>query len=644
MFSIKKIHNALLITLPLPKMPKGSGGRRLIKAWALAFLLGIFFAGIFIILLLAYIFLPAFRLKNLFTEQKKEQILSELKTGNTAPAKDLINELKLGVRAIKNNLAQTKFLQNIPLLGPHLRYAESMVHIGENAIRQGEESLDALEYILRPLKEGGAPDSPETRKKIFQNTEGEIPHILDIQSAVSLLSGDIRGVPVKRMIPQIKKFHQNIIQYSEKINTSLRQAAQLVQFAPILFGFPDPHRTLILLQNNSELRPTGGFIGSYALLTLELGKVREFTLEDVYALDTGAKNKLFISPPWPLEYFNNTRQWFLRDSNWSPHFPEAAEKALWFFQKEGGQGRINSVIAITPEVMKDFLELLGPVKIEEKTISSENIVDFIENEAGRNFKFSGMDDSERKKIILILAQKIREKALWRKNDFSFYAGIASLLLDNLEEKHILLYSHNLILQENFIARNWAGEVKKSSGDFLMLIDASLGSLKTDPWVQRSIQYTLSLQNNSGEDCDIYEAQCKLIAQAKISYTNTAGLGWKTTRYQTFQRLYVPRGSKLLKAEGAQKNISVGDELGKTVFGTFFIIEPKSAGSISYTYILPPEVKEYTQRAEYQLSLQKQPGTKDVLFRGLFPFQNNFSETKILLNTDSLIRFPLPIKK
>src|SRR3989338_2054839 len=115
MFAIKKVHNALLITLPLPKMPRSPRGRRLIKTWTLALLLGIFFAGIFIIFLLVYIFLPAFRFKNIFTEQTKKQILSELKIGNVSPAKNLLREIGVGVNTIKNNLANTKFLQKIPL-------------------------------------------------------------------------------------------------------------------------------------------------------------------------------------------------------------------------------------------------------------------------------------------------------------------------------------------------------------------------------------------------------------------------------------------------------------------------------------------------------------------------------------------------
>ena len=42
---------------------------------------------------------------------------------------------------------------------------------------------------------------------------------------------------------------------------------------------------LVLLQNEMELRATGGFIGSYGIMTFKNGKLLEFDIKDVYAAD-----------------------------------------------------------------------------------------------------------------------------------------------------------------------------------------------------------------------------------------------------------------------------------------------------------------------------------------------------------------------
>ena len=39
---------------------------------------------------------------------------------------------------------------------------------------------------------------------------------------------------------------------------------------------PVPHHVLVMLQNPSEIRPAGGFLGSYADITIASGTHREY--------------------------------------------------------------------------------------------------------------------------------------------------------------------------------------------------------------------------------------------------------------------------------------------------------------------------------------------------------------------------------
>src|SRR5690606_38437202 len=41
-----------------------------------------------------------------------------------------------------------------------------------------------------------------------------------------------------------------------------------------ILGGPEQRRYLVVFQNSAELRPTGGFIGSYAEMTMDQGAVR----------------------------------------------------------------------------------------------------------------------------------------------------------------------------------------------------------------------------------------------------------------------------------------------------------------------------------------------------------------------------------
>ena len=75
---------------------------------------------------------------------------------------------------------------------------------------------------------------------------------------------------------------------------------------------------LLLLQNNMELRPTGGFIGSVGLLDLQDGKMNNLDILDVYTIDGQLKGH--VDPPDPIRKYFNQPNWFLRDSNFDPDF------------------------------------------------------------------------------------------------------------------------------------------------------------------------------------------------------------------------------------------------------------------------------------------------------------------------------------
>ncbi|MFA5318027.1 MAG: DUF4012 domain-containing protein [Patescibacteria group bacterium] len=104
---------------------------------------------------------------------------------------------------------------------------------------------------------------------------------------------------------------------------------------------------LILLQNNTELRPTGGFIGNYGILKIKEGRITSLYIDDIYNLDKLAEEKLEIIPPEPLRKYFNRERWFLRDINWSPDFSISAHRAWAMYLLEGGQEKIDGIIAVT---------------------------------------------------------------------------------------------------------------------------------------------------------------------------------------------------------------------------------------------------------------------------------------------------------
>jgi len=92
---------------------------------------------------------------------------------------------------------------------------------------------------------------------------------------------------------------------------------------------------LILFQNNLELRPGGGFIGSFGILKVKDGSVIDFAIHDTGNFD--GRIPATILPPYPMKETLHIDSWKLRDSNYSPDFLINAKQAEQFYHMGNGQ-------------------------------------------------------------------------------------------------------------------------------------------------------------------------------------------------------------------------------------------------------------------------------------------------------------------
>ena len=145
--------------------------------------------------------------------------------------------------------------------------------------------------------------------------------------------------------------------------------------------------------------------------------------------------------------------------------------------------------------------------------------------------------------------------------------------------NILFYFNDPQVQAIAQNLNWSGEVKAVSGDYLMVVDANLAAFKTDRVMEENIFYSLN-KSASG-----------VLSKVVVDYKHTGGFDWKTTRYRSYVRVYVPRGSKLVKASGfGDGDIDISqDDFGregyaKDYFGGFVSVEPGESAIISIIFI------------------------------------------------------------
>ncbi len=395
------------------------------------------------------------------------------------------------------------------------------------------------------------------------------------------------------------------------------------ELAPYLLGFEKPKTILVLFLNNTELRPGGGFIGTYAVIEMNKGKTRVLKLEGTESIDNAADKSLLPEPLPIMKEQLLVDRWFFRDSNWSPDFSESSKKALELYRLENGlaANKIDAVVGITTDVLEELLLLTGPVSVQEIEFNSENVTEKLEYEVEYAYKERGISFADRKRIIEPfmheVLNRLAKKGIYNmKKYFSVLEKLAS-------EKQILFYSPDQELHEIAKKIGWTNEIEEVDGDYLMWIDANLAALKTDHALERDLSYTIENKNE------------EYLAKAKMQYTHSGSFDWRTSRYRSYTRLFVPNGAKLnsiifdngdtLK-EFDMEDVDLGQELGKQWFGVFISIEPGERVSLEFNYSLP-ETVIYSNGSLYKLFVQKQAGTKNPGLTLGLNFDKNILQTE-----------------
>lgn len=358
------------------------------------------------------------------------------------------------------------------------------------------------------------------------------------------------------------------------------------------------HTFLFLLQNNYELRPGGGFLGQYGILKVKNGVVVSFTFEDANLLDQriGAQ----ITPPYPLLKYLSLRNWKFRDSNWSPDFPTNAAKAEYFYRLAGGYEKFEGTIAVNADVFDHLLALTGPIDIPGYGTYTETD-GAIKLESDVEKSYLGADvPAELKQARKNVMKQISSQIVSKLSTLGNIPKIAEFAQNELRDKNVMISLKDPNLQSAVSGVHWDGSVATDwTNDYLMIVDANMGALKTDYYIKRSLEYTADFTGD------------KPVATVAYTYEHTAkGGDWRTSDYHTYTRILAPTGSAYIENSRVKTGgVTTTDDklLNKTIFGYKVDALIGTTLVTGIQYDLPSTISP----DNYRLLIQKQSGVGTI---------------------------------
>ena len=370
---------------------------------------------------------------------------------------------------------------------------------------------------------------------------------------------------------------------------------------------------LVLFQNNTEMRATGGFIGSYAILNMKNGAPESYYFEtDVHKLDDAFCALESISTPSGLNTIAD--KWIMEDSNWAVDFPEAAQKVNWFYEHEKEvvsksnpsdeelierlkqSGQFDGIIAVNATVMADLLSVTGPIALADynTTLNSENFLDVTQFQVEREYWKNPVNRviNEPKSILKDMLPKVISQISSGKK----YNQVIDLVKKELDQKQILLYFYDDNKEKIALENGWAGEVKQTDGDYLYVNNSNIGTNKSSLNIKEDIKINSSIDTDG-----------TVLDSLTITRTHTGDGEWPDGENKNYMRILVPYGSQLITAKldnvDCSKDVVTTKEAGKYVFALSVNAKSRSSRILNITYKLPAKI----DKNDYSLYVQKQPG-------------------------------------
>ncbi len=377
------------------------------------------------------------------------------------------------------------------------------------------------------------------------------------------------------------QFAKNLTQIKE-VKRYLAGSQKLVANLPDLLGDTVTKRYLVLLQNNMELRPTGGFIGSFAIISFEKGKLGDFSVMDVYSADGQLKGH--VEPPAPIKNYLGEANWFLRDSNWDPDFATSAARAEWFLDKELDRS-VDGVVAIDLEFVKKILQITGPIKLADfnQTIDTKNFYEKIQYQVENDF-FPG--STQKKDLLSALAQELLTEV--KTIDSKNYPEFAKAALAAFEGKDIQVFTHNTSVNAILEELNWTGGVKTDSDLWGGVVEANLGVNKANYFVKRKMAMNTVI---TGTEAVNY-LTLTLINTAPANNTLKG-------RYKAYVRVLAPLTATF---DGTYELTKLPD---RQEAGLLVEVGPEETKEIKVSWKVP--ISQLLNQSEVSLHWRKQPG-------------------------------------
>ncbi len=574
------------------------------------------------ILFYSFIFRPGLAL------YKSGMVLKEdaVQIGAALKARDLVELDKVLVETqgdlVKARESRDKnfgWAKNVKLfkLSEYYSDTDHFIDAGNDAIA----ALQETEKVILPFADAAglkvsadqaAPSQDQGLMQAFQTWISIMPEVAGqmdgVIAKVSKVGDDLQQVNVDKYpvsignvaIRENIKFVKDTLSKADDYAPDVKQALTIF---PRLLAVGTPiKRYMVVMQNDKEIRPTGGFMTNYATFRIDNGLLvnQDIESKDMYSVDLtlDAIDATYDFPDPPLAYgkYLKVERWYARDMNAYPDFQKSMDQFLIYYNMAGridpiSVKPVDGIVSIDTQVISELLDVTGPVTVNGVTYTKDNVVLELERIASLALQ----EQAGRKRVLGYLMKEMLKNVF--ESDKNLWSKLIEKGIDLSVRRHIQFYMINDAEAQALANKyNVGGAVKQDvAGDYSMVVSTNLGADKTNWFVSKTINHSLEKSNG------------KWLHAINISYTYTQptdDYAPFVKQFKDWVRVYAPAGSEFVSVDGSEDGTMTDQESGKVWFSGYITLQPGETKQITFKYYIPDTV---VGAKNYDLYIQKQSG-------------------------------------
>jgi len=377
----------------------------------------------------------------------------------------------------------------IPWVGRQYTTTRMLAGIGTDVSAAGTVLCDVVGGPARAADSTASAGGFVSRIAARQaDVSSALTSLLDAADRASALSPD-------GLLPPLAHAVTSMQSSLREFTPLLGKGRALVPLMQFLLG--SDRRILVVSQDGAELRPTGGFAGSFGIVGVGPTGVKLESYRDVYVLPDAPGR---VTPPPGASM---TKDFSFRDANWWLDFPTSARAMLGFWDV-AKQKKVDGIVAIDTVMMQELLAATGPVYVPsyKETFTADNLLD-------RLLYLVELKPGVGKNVLVALAERLEARIL--DAGPSDMLKSAQALKQAADSKHLQMYFTDPTAQAAAESLGWSGSVSAPGGvtDLLAISNAMATPAKANTAMRKSIIYTVALRADRSADTTL-----------ALSYANT----------------------------------------------------------------------------------------------------------------------------